>query len=82
MAEIKCFLTKCPNCGDPTGYKARRWSTGDLVMTTVDAKMVSDVKNHNILLAPVQIPIYIKKCTKCGFLSFFEANVIERTGKL
>lgn len=82
MAELKYYLTKCPNCGEPNSSKTLRYSTGDPVMTTVDGKMLCDIEQHNILLAPPQLPLYIKRCNKCGFVSFFDADIIAKNGKL
>ena len=83
MAELQCYLTKCPNCGEPNSSQARRFkNSGELVMTTVEAKMLCDVKQNNILLAPALVPLYIKRCNKCGFVSFFDATIIARNGKL
>lgn len=81
MSKIELTITKCPCCSE-LAMKPCQFKSGELVMTTQEVVPSKDCKNGSIYLAPSRIGLYVKKCSKCGFVAYFDFHTIDNNGKL
>ena len=77
-------VTKCPHCGEQAFYSVRFKNTvgqPELVLAEVSLIERDDAVNHTINLWWRKF-MYMKQCTKCGYVGFFMANKVEHNGTL
>lgn len=77
-------VTKCPHCGERS-FSTLRFKNNEgqpePVMAEISLIERADAVRHTINLWWRKF-MYMKQCTKCGYVGFFRADKVEEIGTL
>lgn len=79
--DIRKIRTKCPHCGEMT-FSPLRYALGNLAMSVFDVRTRKDIQSGNISIGGPGIVVYYKRCLNCGYMAPFDADIVEKNGKL
>lgn len=79
--NILRLRTICPYCGEKT-FSPLRYGMGELAMSVIELKTRDEVLSRNLSLGGPGMAVYFKRCLNCGFMASFDAEIIEKNGKI
>lgn len=78
--NLKFTNTTCPMCNTKT-LEPLWYSYRNPAMAHQPVLTRNDIAQGCINLAP-GIPVYLKRCTVCGFIACYDAKLVEKRGIL